>query len=81
MPREVFLSNAYQLQPPANRNHALKTLSLKLRAREGESAALTGGLLDVYLIAFQAELTTRIYSRQFRESVSILHGKPNARLI
>lgn len=58
----------------------LKTPSLKLRTRKGEAAALTGYSFYVYLIAFQVELKTLIYSRQFREIVSIVHCRSNSGL-
>lgn len=54
--------------------------SLKLRIRKRETGALTGYSFYVYLIASQVELKTSIYSRQFREIVSILHCRSNSRL-
>lgn len=77
---EVFLSNVYQLQYPADSNHMFKILSLKLRTRKGEAAALTDYSFDIYLIALQVEIKPLIYSRQFREIVSILHCRSNSRL-
>lgn len=54
--------------------------SLKVRTRKGETGALTGYSFYVYLITSQVELKTSIYSKQFREIVSILHCRSNSRL-